>query len=82
MKDYLDAQVMAFRMLGQRAQNYGIRIGYEPLTWGTVINRWEQCWVVVKEVDMLNVGIILDSFNCLYVSVLLARKPLIPLFRG
>ena len=82
MEDYLDAQVMAFRMLGQRAQNYGIRIGYEPLAWGTVINRWEQCWAVVKEVDMLNVGIILDSFNCLYVSVLLARKPLILLFRG
>ncbi|KIM82864.1 hypothetical protein PILCRDRAFT_820157 [Piloderma croceum F 1598] len=65
MDDYLGAQVKAFRMLGQRAQNYGIRIGYEPLAWGTVINRWEQCWAVVKEVDMPNVGIILDSFNCL-----------------
>jgi 4-hydroxyphenylpyruvate dioxygenase len=65
MRDYLDTQVRAFRMLGQRAQNYGIRIGYEPLAWGTVVNRWEQVWAVVNEVDMPNVGIILDSFNSL-----------------
>jgi 4-hydroxyphenylpyruvate dioxygenase len=69
MKNYLDAQVKAFRLLGQRAREYGIRVGYEPLAWGTVVNRWEQCWAVVKEVDMPNVGIILDSFNCLCVSV-------------
>ena len=67
MKDYLDAQVNAFRLLGRRAMKYGVKIGYEPLAWGTVINRWEQCWTVVKEVDMPNVGIILDSFNCLCV---------------
>jgi 4-hydroxyphenylpyruvate dioxygenase len=69
MKDYLDGQVHAFRTLGRRAQKYGIRIGYEPLSWGTIVNRWEQCWAVVKEVDMPNVGIILDSFNCLCVPV-------------
>lgn len=65
MKDYLDTQVRAFRMLGDRAQKYGIRIGYEPLAWGTVVNRWEQVWTVVNQVDLPNVGIILDSFNCL-----------------
>jgi sugar phosphate isomerase/epimerase len=69
MQDYLDAQLKAFRLLGLKAQKYGIRIGYEPLAWGTVVNRWEQCWAVVKEVDMPNVGIIFDSFNCLCVSV-------------
>jgi 4-hydroxyphenylpyruvate dioxygenase len=69
MVDYLDAQAHAFRMLGQRAQMYGIRIGYEPLAWGTVVNRWEQCWAVVKKANMPNVGIILDSFNCLCVLV-------------
>lgn len=65
MEGYLDAQVRAFRMLGKRAEKYGIRVGYEPLAWGTVINRWEQVWKVVERVDMPNVGIILDSFNYL-----------------
>jgi 4-hydroxyphenylpyruvate dioxygenase len=66
MKGYLDAQVKAFRMLGERAAKTGIRVGYEALAWGTFVNVWEQCWAVVKEVDMPNVGIIFDSFNCLY----------------
>lgn len=65
MRAYLNAQVRAFRILGERAQRHGIRIGYEPLAWGTVVNRWEQVWTVVKEVDMPNVGVILDSFNSL-----------------
>ena len=67
MKEYLDAQVNTFRCLGHRALKYSIRIGYEPLAWGMVVNQWEQCWAVVKQPDLPNVGIILDSFNCLCV---------------
>lgn len=65
MTSYLDAQVHAFRLLGERACKYGARIGYEPLSWGTVVDRWEYVWDVVRRVDMPNVGVILDSFNTL-----------------
>ncbi|KAJ6551289.1 xylose isomerase-like protein [Mycena capillaripes] len=62
---YLDAQVEAFRALGRVAARYGVRIGYEALAWGTVVDNWEQVWDVVRRVGRENVGIILDSFNFL-----------------
>ncbi|PFH51622.1 hypothetical protein AMATHDRAFT_58735 [Amanita thiersii Skay4041] len=65
MEAYLDMQVRAFRRLGERAAKYGVRVGYEPLAWGTVVENWQQVWKVVSTVDMPNVGIILDSFNSL-----------------
>lgn len=40
-----------------------IRFAYESLAWGTYINTWEQCWDIVKQVDMPNFGIVLDTFN-------------------
>lgn len=61
----------SFRALGALAARYEVRVGYEALAWGTMVNRWEQTWDVVKEVNSWNVGIILDSFNQLYVPVLL-----------
>ncbi|KAF9042781.1 xylose isomerase-like protein [Hymenopellis radicata] len=64
-KMYLEAQVHAFTRLGNLAAGYNVRIGYEPLAWGTVIDNWEQVWEVVRRVDLPNVGIILDSFNSL-----------------
>ncbi|KAF9465946.1 xylose isomerase-like protein [Collybia nuda] len=65
VSSYLDAQVHAFRLLGERARKYGARVGYEPLAWGTVVDRWEYVWNVVQRVGMPNVGVILDSFNTL-----------------
>ncbi|KAJ6504094.1 xylose isomerase-like protein [Mycena vitilis] len=65
LSTYLDAQVNAFRALGKLAAGYGVRIGYEPLAWGTVIDNWEQVWEVVRLVGRENVGIVLDSFNYL-----------------
>ncbi|KAJ7267460.1 xylose isomerase-like protein [Mycena rebaudengoi] len=62
---YLDAQVDAFRALGKVAARYGVRIGYEALAWGTVVDNWEQVWDVVRRVGRENVGIIFDSFNFL-----------------
>jgi len=62
---YRDAQVDAFKKLGTIAARYNVRIGYEPLSWGTVIDNWMQVWDIVKRVDMDNVGIIFDSFNSL-----------------
>jgi 4-hydroxyphenylpyruvate dioxygenase len=65
VQEYLEELKAAFRLLGHKAEKYGVRIGYEPLAWGSVINRWEQVWEVVRDVDMPNVGIIFDSFNSL-----------------
>ncbi|KAJ6618128.1 xylose isomerase-like protein [Mycena sp. CBHHK59/15] len=65
LSTYLDTQVEAFRALGKIAARYGVRIGYEPLAWGTMIDNWEQVWDVVRRVGRENVGIILDSFNFL-----------------
>ncbi|SJL09177.1 uncharacterized protein ARMOST_12553 [Armillaria ostoyae] len=62
---YLDAQVDAFRRLGELAATYNVRIGYEPLSWGTVVDNWEPVWDVVQRVNLPNVGVILDSFNTL-----------------
>lgn len=62
---YRDDQVVALTELGKVAARYNVRIGYEPLAWGTVVNRWEQVWDVVEKVNMENVGVILDSFNSL-----------------
>ncbi|KAF2191394.1 3-dehydroshikimate dehydratase [Zopfia rhizophila CBS 207.26] len=42
-----------------------MRFAYESLAWGTHINKWEQCWDIVRRVDRSNVGICLDSFNIL-----------------
>lgn len=64
---YRDAQVRALKELGLRASKLDLRVGYEPLAWGTVINTWEQVWDVVKRVNMDNVGVILDTFNSLWV---------------
>ena len=69
---YRDCQVKALKALGKRAAEFDISIGYEPLAWGTVINTWQQVWDIVKCVDMDNVGVILDTFNSLY--VLLKRE--------
>lgn len=68
---YRRDMVHSFRALGALAARYEVRVGYEALAWGTMVNRWEQTWDVVKEVNSWNVGIILDSFNQLYVPVLL-----------
>ncbi|EEU34594.1 uncharacterized protein NECHADRAFT_55795 [Fusarium vanettenii 77-13-4] len=44
-----------------------IRIGYEPLSWARR-NTWASAWEVVRAVDRVNVGIILDTFNVLAVE--------------
>lgn len=65
MDAYLDMQVRAFSSLGRCAAKYGVRVGYEPLAWGTVVDNWIPVWQVVSRVDMPNVGVIMDSFNTL-----------------
>ncbi|RSH77275.1 uncharacterized protein EHS24_003584 [Apiotrichum porosum] len=65
---YRDDLVVAFAELGRIADKYGVNVGFEPLAWGTAVARWELVWEVVDLVNLDNVGIILDSFNCLGAS--------------
>ncbi|KAJ7596197.1 xylose isomerase-like protein [Mycena floridula] len=65
MKDFMASQVDAFRALGKLAAKYKVRVGYESLAWGTLVNRWDHVWNIVKQVDLPNVGVIVDSFNTL-----------------
>lgn len=46
-------------------QSPTIRFAYESLSWGTHVDRWEQCWDIIQRVDRTNFGICLDSFNIL-----------------
>ncbi|TIA75154.1 hypothetical protein E3P91_00635 [Wallemia ichthyophaga] len=64
-RKYRDAQVNALQALGRRAEQLHLRIGYEPLAWGTVVNSWSQVWDIVQRVDLASVGVVLDTFNSL-----------------
>ena len=54
-----------FRELGEIANSYGVRVGYEALAWGRFINDHRDAWEVVRRADHENVGLILDSFHTL-----------------
>jgi 4-hydroxyphenylpyruvate dioxygenase len=51
------------RHLSDLAAEYGIRIGYEALSWGTFINRFEAANSIVERVAHDNFGLTLDSFH-------------------
>ena len=53
------------RELGERAQQRGLRIGYEALAWGRHINDHRDAWEIVRRADHPAVGLILDSFHSL-----------------
>lgn len=52
-----------FRQLGERAGRRGLRIGIEPLAWGTHVSDYRDGWKLVQEVDLDSVGLILDNFH-------------------
>ena len=54
-----------FQELGEIANSYGVRVGYEALAWGRFINDHRDAWEVVRRADHKNVGLILDSFHTL-----------------
>ena len=53
------------RALAERAARRNIRIGYEALGWGRVVNRYGQAWSIVRRADHPHLGLILDSFHTL-----------------
>jgi 4-hydroxyphenylpyruvate dioxygenase len=61
----LDRIVDDFRLLGERAQRRGLRVGYEALAWGRHVHDHRVAWDVVRRVDHPAIGLILDSFHSL-----------------
>lgn len=53
------------RTLGELAAQYGIKIAYEALAWGRFVNTYQHSWEIVRDVNLPNVGICLDSFHIL-----------------
>lgn len=64
-----DIKVIA-QDLGQLA-DYGhslqppVKIAYEAIGWGEVVNRWQQAWQAVCLADRPNLGLVVDTFNWL-----------------
>ena len=62
-----DEALMADQLhaLAERAAQRSIRIGYEALGWGRVVNRYGQAWSIVRRANHPHLGLILDSFHTL-----------------
>jgi len=51
------------RKLAMMALPLGIKVAYEALSWGRVVNEFPQSWDLVCQADCPNLGIGLDSFH-------------------
>ena len=49
--------------LADMARQYGLKIGYEALSWGAHVRDWTAAWDIVAAADRPNLGIVLDSFH-------------------
>src|SRR3569623_1428154 len=61
----VDRAAADLRELGELAQSFDIRIGYEALAWGRHVNDHRDAWESVRRADHPRVGLILDSFHSL-----------------
>ena len=62
-----DPELLArdLRKLAMLAIPFDIRIAYEALSWGKVINQYPQAWEIIERADRANLGLALDSFHML-----------------
>lgn len=51
--------------LAQLAVPFGVKIGYEALSWGRHVNALEQAWEVVEQAGQPNLGVVVDAFHVL-----------------
>jgi 4-hydroxyphenylpyruvate dioxygenase len=61
----IDRSVEDFSELGDLAQSFGVRIGYEALAWGKFVSDYRDAWEIVRRTNHPNVGTIVDSFHIL-----------------
>jgi sugar phosphate isomerase/epimerase len=59
----LDHIARDLRKLAMLALPFGIRIAYEALSWGRVVNQFTTAWDVVQRADCPNLGLGIDSFH-------------------
>jgi sugar phosphate isomerase/epimerase len=57
------ALVKDLRKLAMLAIPMNIKIAYEALSWGRVINEFPQAWEIICEADMPNLGLGFDSYH-------------------
>ena len=60
-----DAQVADLRKLAMLAVPVGIRVAYEALSWGRMVDDLAQAWALVDAADRANLGVAVDSFHML-----------------
>lgn len=51
--------------LAELAAPFGLKIGYEALSWGRHVNVLEQAWEVVDLAEHPNLGVVVDAFHVL-----------------
>lgn len=51
--------------LAERAARHGIRIGYEPQSWGRHVRTPREAWDLIAAADHPGLGLVLDSFHVL-----------------
>jgi 4-hydroxyphenylpyruvate dioxygenase len=51
--------------LAELAAEYGVRVAYEALAWGTYVNDYEHAYKIVADADHPNLGTCLDTFHIL-----------------
>jgi sugar phosphate isomerase/epimerase len=61
--DDLDHIARDLRKLAMLAIPYGIKIAYEALSWGRIVNEFTTAWDVVTRADCPNLGLGIDSFH-------------------
>src|SRR5580698_9535568 len=61
----INRSVDDFTELARRAQERGLKIGYEALAWGRYVFDHRQAWDIVRRVNHPALGLILDSFHSL-----------------
>ena len=61
----VDRMAADFAELGDRAAEYGLKIGYEARAWGRHISDYRDAWEVVRRAAHPAVGLVLDSFHVL-----------------
>lgn len=71
------ALVADLRKLAMLAIPMNIRIAYEALSWGRVVNEFPQAWDLICEADMPNLGLGFDSFHMFATSTSLDELDLL-----
>jgi sugar phosphate isomerase/epimerase len=61
--DETAALVKDLRKLAMLAIPMNIKIAYEALSWGRVINEFPQAWDIICQADMPNLGLGIDSYH-------------------